>query len=104
MKGKPIRIFTTTWCGDCFRAKSFLDRNGVRYEEVDIEKNEAALQTIMNANGGKRRVPTFEIDGQFRLLPEKVKDAWAHPVLLHGKLYLRYHDSLWCYDVRRARL
>lgn len=65
MKGKPIRIFTTTWCGDCFRAKSFLDRNGVRYEEVDIEKNEAALQTVMNANGGRRRVPTFEIDGQF---------------------------------------
>ena len=41
----------------------------------------------------------FEIDGQFRLLPERVRDAWAHPVLLHGKLYLRYHDTLWCYDV-----
>jgi len=42
----------------------------------------------------------FEIDGQFRLLPERVGDAWAHPVLLHGRLYLRYHDNLWCYDVR----
>ena len=42
----------------------------------------------------------FEIDGQFRLVPEKVQDAWAHPVLLHGRLYVRYHDSLWCYDVR----
>jgi outer membrane protein assembly factor BamB len=42
----------------------------------------------------------FEINGQFRLLPEKAYDAWAHPVLLHGKLYLRYHDGLWCYDVR----
>ena len=41
----------------------------------------------------------FEIDGQFRLLPERVSDAWAHPVLFHGKLYLRYHDTLWCYDV-----
>jgi outer membrane protein assembly factor BamB len=41
----------------------------------------------------------FEIDGQFRLLPEKVSDAWAHPVLLHGRLYLRYHDNLWCYEV-----
>jgi mycoredoxin len=65
MKGKPIRIFTTTWCGDSFRAKSFLDRNGVRYEEVDIERNESALQTVMNANGGKRRTPTLEVDGQF---------------------------------------
>ncbi len=45
----------------------------------------------------------FEIAGQFRLLPQEVHDAWAHPVLLHGRLYLRYHDALWCYDVRRPR-
>ena len=40
-----------------------------------------------------------DIAGQFRLVPEKVRDAWAHPVLLNGRLYLRYHDTLWCYDV-----
>jgi len=38
--------------------------------------------------------------GQFRLVPEKVHDAWAHPVVLHGRLYLRYHDTLGCYDVK----
>lgn len=65
MNGTPVRIFTTTWSGDCFRAKSFLDRNGIRYEEIDIETNAAALKTVMDANGGKRRVPTFEIAGQF---------------------------------------
>ena len=42
----------------------------------------------------------FEMAGQFRLVREAVHDAWAHPVLLHGRLYLRYHDTLWCYDVR----
>ena len=42
----------------------------------------------------------FQIDGQFRLVPKKVHDAWAHPVLLRGRLYLRYHETLWCYDVR----
>jgi len=42
----------------------------------------------------------FEIAGEIRLLDEKVNDAWAHPVLLDGRLYLRYHDTLWCYDVR----
>jgi outer membrane protein assembly factor BamB len=41
----------------------------------------------------------FELAGQFRLPLEKARDAWAHPVLLDGRLYLRYHDSLWCYDV-----
>jgi len=42
----------------------------------------------------------FDMVGEFRLLNEKARDAWAHPILLDGRLYLRYHDSLWCYDVR----
>ena len=42
----------------------------------------------------------FEVAGQFRLVPGRTNDAWAHPVLLDGRLYLRYHDTLWCYDVR----
>jgi outer membrane protein assembly factor BamB len=41
----------------------------------------------------------MEIVSQFRLIPEKTTDAWAYPVVLHGRLYLRYHDTLWCYDV-----
>ena len=42
----------------------------------------------------------LEISGRFRLTPEKTHDAWAYPVLLRGRLYLRYHDTLWCYEVR----
>ena len=42
----------------------------------------------------------FEIEGQFQLVRDSAHDAWTHPVLLHGRLYLRYHDTLWCYDVR----
>jgi outer membrane protein assembly factor BamB len=41
----------------------------------------------------------FQLAGQFRLVPRRVNDAWAHPVLHQGKLYLRYHNSLWCYSV-----
>jgi len=37
---------------------------------------------------------------KFRLVTRRVRDAWAHPVLLDGRLYLRYHDTLWCYDVK----
>ncbi len=43
----------------------------------------------------------LSIAGKFRLIPERVRDAWAHPVLLDGRLYLRYHETLWCYDVKR---
>ncbi|MEN6427188.1 MAG: PQQ-binding-like beta-propeller repeat protein [Phycisphaerales bacterium] len=41
----------------------------------------------------------LEVISQFRLTTDEVRDAWAHPVVLNGRLYLRYHDTLWCYDV-----
>ncbi len=43
----------------------------------------------------------LEIVGRFALVAEKVRDAWAHPVLHDGRLYLRYHDTLFCYDVKK---
>jgi outer membrane protein assembly factor BamB len=42
----------------------------------------------------------FEVAGRFRLVSERVSDAWTHPVIVHGRLYLRYHDTLFCYGVR----
>ena len=40
--------------------------------------------------------------GTFQLKTEgKGQDAWAHPVVCQGRLFLRYHDALYCYDVRR---
>lgn len=43
---------------------------------------------------------SLEIRGSFKVVEKTRNDAWAHPVLLDGKLYVRYHDTLWCYDVR----
>jgi len=49
----------------------------------------------------KPTAKAFEIAGQFTLVEKvKKKDAWAHPVLLGGRLYLRYHDTLFCFDVK----
>lgn len=42
----------------------------------------------------------FEVEGRFRLGSPRDRDAWAHPVILEGRLYLRYHDTLYCYDIR----
>ncbi|NQV34513.1 MAG: PQQ-like beta-propeller repeat protein [Phycisphaeraceae bacterium] len=43
----------------------------------------------------------LEITGQFRITEDRIRDAWAHPVVHNGRLYLRYHNTLWCYDVRQ---
>jgi mycoredoxin len=60
-----IKMYTTTWCGDCRRAKSFLQEKGIPYEEINIEQVEGAAEIVMNVTGGKRQVPTFDIDGKF---------------------------------------
>jgi len=43
----------------------------------------------------------IRVVGTFRLADGQVQDVWAHPVLCNGRLYLRYDDTLSCYDVRR---
>ncbi len=30
-----------------------------------------------------------------------MEKAWAYPVVANGKLYIRDHDRLWCFDVRK---
>lgn len=42
----------------------------------------------------------FEYAGRFRLTTERKTDVWTHPVIAHGRLYLRDQETLFCYDVR----
>jgi mycoredoxin len=65
-----IKIYTTKWSTDCDQAKEFLDDEGIFYEEIDIEKTPAAARLVEQLNGGKRIVPTFEVNGTtFTLKP-----------------------------------
>lgn len=41
----------------------------------------------------------FRVVSEFELIKGK-KDVWAHPVICDGRLYLRYGDTLYCYDVK----
>lgn len=41
----------------------------------------------------------FVTAGSFQLA--EGKDVWAHPVVFGGRLYLRYSDTLYCYNVSR---
>ncbi len=54
-----LKMYTTTWCGDCQVAKTFLQRLGVPFEEVNIENDPDAADYVMQVNGGRRSVPTL---------------------------------------------
>ena len=57
-----VEIFTTSWCGYCRKAISFLRSNGISFQQYDIEKNKKA-SARMKALGGSGGVPFAIING-----------------------------------------
>jgi mycoredoxin len=62
---QTVTLYTTTWCPDCYRAKSFLKQRGVAYKEINIENDETAEAIVIKANNGKRRVPTLKVGDRY---------------------------------------
>jgi mycoredoxin len=58
-----IKVYTASWSPDCDKAKQYLDEEGIFYDEIDIDSSPEGARFVEQANGGKRVVPTFEIDG-----------------------------------------
>ena len=56
---RRIKMYTATSCGDCRLAKAVLDRAGVDYEQIDIDRDPAAVDIVLAINGGYRTVPTI---------------------------------------------
>jgi mycoredoxin len=54
-----LTMYTTGWCGFCARLKAQLQREGIVYTEVDIERDESAAEIVRNVNGGNQTVPTL---------------------------------------------
>lgn len=42
----------------------------------------------------------LRLAGRFVFQQKHRRDVWAHPVVCDGRLYLRYHETLYCYDIR----
>ena len=57
-----VTMYSTTWCGYCRRLKSQMDRDGIEYAEVDIERTPGAADFVMSVNGGNQTVPTMKFD------------------------------------------
>jgi mycoredoxin len=62
---ETITMYTTAWCPDCRRAKSFMKERGVVFQEVDIEQDPTAEDIVMKANNGKRKVPTLRVGDHY---------------------------------------
>ncbi|BDB40964.1 MULTISPECIES: mycoredoxin Mrx1 [Mycobacterium] len=60
MTNAALTLYSTTWCGYCFRLKTALKAQGIPYHEIDIERDPAAAEFVGSVNGGNHVVPTVK--------------------------------------------
>ncbi len=60
---KEVRIYTTSTCTWCAKAKEFFKQNNVKYQEINVAENEQARNEMFEKSG-QLGVPVIDIGGQ----------------------------------------
>ena len=56
-----VTIYTSPFCGYCFRAKHLLDAKGVAYNEIDVTADADTRRVMTERAGGQHTVPQIFI-------------------------------------------
>lgn len=82
---KSVKIYTTTYCPYCDRAKSLLKNKGVAYEEIDVTGDDEMRMKLVQMSGGLKTVPQIWIGethvGGFDRLSELDRAGKLDPML-----------------------
>ncbi len=73
-----MRMYSTVWCGYCQRLKAQLGREGIAFEEIDIEHDPAAAAFVESVNGGNQTVPTVVFDDGTAMTNPSLAQVKAH--------------------------
>jgi len=61
-KSDSIIVYSAGWCAFCHAAKDYLDKQGVKYEDRDVEtKPEYATESVTKS--GQMGIPVLDIGG-----------------------------------------
>jgi glutaredoxin 3 len=52
-----VRIYVKEWCPHCAGAKHLLDEKGIRYEEIDVERDPARRAEMLRLCDSRKTVP-----------------------------------------------
>jgi len=67
-----VKIFLTPGCPYCFTLTEFLKEKGIKFEEIDVSRDEKAKEELIKKSG-KMEVPVIEIDSQIVIGFDKEK-------------------------------
>ncbi len=57
-----VKVYSTTSCPWCMRAKEFLKKNNVEFDDIDVSMDAEAAREMVQKSG-QRGVPVLDIDG-----------------------------------------
>ena len=60
---KSVKVYSTSTCPWCIRAKEFLKENNIEFQNLDVSGNQSAADEMM-AKTGQMGVPVLDIDGE----------------------------------------
>ena len=60
-----VQVYSTTFCPYCVRAKSLLERKGVAYTEINLDKEEPEVRLELTKKTNHRTVPQIFIGDTF---------------------------------------
>ena len=62
MRSVPVRMYGTSWCPNCQKARAWLRAERISFVDLDVERDESARREHERLNP-KGSVPTFDVDG-----------------------------------------
>jgi len=71
---KKIKIYSTSTCPYCIRAKQFLKENNIVFEDVDVSVDRGAASEMIEKSG-QMGVPVLDIDGEIIVGFDKARIA-----------------------------
>jgi len=60
---KTVKVYSTSTCPWCIRAKQFLKENNIVFQDVDVSANKQAADEMMQKTG-QMGVPVIDIEGE----------------------------------------
>jgi mycoredoxin len=73
----PIVVYGTGWCAASQMVRRYLERRGLPYRYVDIERDPGAARQVRWWTGGSASHPTVYLDGEILVEPSLRELEWA---------------------------
>lgn len=58
-----VTVYSAVWCAYCHAAKSYFDKIGVKYTDLDVERDPANATAAVQKSG-QMGIPVIDIDGE----------------------------------------